>query len=84
MALTHDAFVVQKIVLQHDTLEMAQQHLKSQHANQARYYDLHAYGFPYQSGAEFGYTNPNTQEGCVFLMGHPVDRSLHCATKSPQ
>ncbi len=46
--LTHDAFIAQKIVLQQDTLEMAQQHLKSQHANQVRYYELQAHGSPYQ------------------------------------
>ncbi len=63
MALTHVTFLAQTGVLQPDTLEMARQHLKSQHTSQARHYDLQARGFRNQPGDRVWLYQP--QHTCI-------------------
>ncbi len=43
-------FLARKMLLQKETLQLARQHLREQHINQARFYDREAFGAPFQPG----------------------------------
>ncbi len=51
-------FLVRKMLLQKDTLQLARQHLREQYINQARFYDREAFGAPSNQTTRYGCKTP--------------------------
>ncbi len=56
-------FLARKMLLQKDTLQLARQHLREQHINQARFYDREAFGAPFQPGDQVWLQNSTPTPG---------------------